>query len=151
MKAAISPRRFAALAGVCIALAAGQAAAELRVAKVVRTETSKPELVSQTASADGSLLELVFKTDSGIFSANLDFAGTSFKRIRIVIQNAKTWEGVKYFPAGLEGKQVIDLRETKGVKIHGKPPKQCIIEFDPHAAKILPPGGKFQFIDAYRQ
>ena len=103
-------------------------------------------VVSQSASADGKSATYVFEAPGGIFSFDLDLAGTQIESLTFVVKDEAYCEGLGLRPSE---KEWIDLRRQEGVTISAAG-KDVVIRFGPPAVAVLRKGGRLWFINQYR-
>lgn len=107
---------------------------------------SKCQIVTQSASADGSKGEVVFDNPTGIFRCQILPLDSTLQELKFVIRKTKYWEGVSFRPGE---SQEIDLKSQDGVSIVAVG-DDCVISIRGAALETLRPGGEFQFINQYR-
>jgi hypothetical protein len=119
------------------------------VARVNSDQAKQVEIVSQTLSADGSQLEMVFRPLDRRFSVDFDLIGRDPDWVRITIQGVRKWDVLRYQADPQRRLASIDLTKLPGVRITTVEKSIVIDLATPHAAHILAPEGRFLFKEGY--
>jgi hypothetical protein len=138
------------LLALLLVLAAAEPEPVLDIARLDTGQGRKVEIVRQETSSKGTEVTIVLNPKDEQFTVDLNWDGTDFRHVTILVKGATAWDTVRYFPtmkrgAVDHGKHYFDLMKIKGVVVE-KSGSDCSIEFKtPAALKLLPPSGRLMF------
>jgi len=104
------------------------------------------QILQTVFSPDRTEAAYVLVEPTGIFAFDLDLSRARLKKLGIVVRRQSRCEGLTFQP---QAGPALDLKQMPGVTL-SQQGEDLLIELSPAALALLKPGGRVQFINAYR-
>ena len=109
-------------------------------------EAPRFSVVDSKIDETSKVAEITVQSATGIFRFEYHPPKQELKKVRLVVQKEKMCEGLTFWPRGAGA---VQLREIEGCSVR-KEGDNLVVELADLALKTMGPGGKVQFVNAYR-